>query len=683
MDNSTSFFPLSTRLLDFSLTCQDQILSLNYFGLADHSGQIALPSSELFKVTIDHQHYSAANLAFTGGSFIQSEEGVTHFVASFDGPGFKVEQNIVDYPDSALLEIWPVVHNASQKEIHITRVDSFSIDLCPTEYDLLSFDSDWGKEFEPNFRRLSSQTSIETRFGHSSKGAHPWFALSRQEMVISGSVGWSGNWICRFEPLEGGAWRASGGLNDWNFTKGLVPGASAEFPHCMLAFGGDLNAVSRQFAEIGRKYWYPHSPLSDSLPLEWNHWWGYTDADIDEKTFLANVDAAAKLGIEVCTLDAGWFGSDQPGTSWFDLRGDWDVVNRQRFPSGIRFLSDYVHAKGLRFGLWCEIEGLGKNARLNLDHPEFAATRDGQPLGYVCLGSPAARRWAYETLHRLILEYACDWVKLDFNVDPLAGCSRTDHGHGSGDGLFEHVLGYYVLLDRLRSDFPQVVFEACSSGGLRIDLGLARHTHLTFLSDQDWPVHSLQVFWGASTLLAPDVCLHWSFSDWHAADRPATQNFNPHDPSLTPPRLDYYTRIAMLGACGLSQKLPNLPAWMSARLADLIWIYRQQVRRFVSQGVLTRLTSQPQRDGSGARWCAFQYSLPEEDQHLLFVFRLPGAQPHEFIRLTGLDPERKYTIDGFEGESAQIYSGSALVEDGLQFDSLLEEESCLLRVHSS
>jgi len=405
--------------------------------------------------------------------------------------------------------------------------------------------------------------------------------------------------------------------------------------------------------------------------------------DIDEKTFLANVDASSALEIELIMLDAGWFGSDQPGTSWFDQRGDWDLVNRQRFPSGIRFLSDYVHAKGLRFGLWCEIEGLGKNARLNLDHPEYAATRDGLPLGYVCLGSPAARQWAYDTLRRLIVEYACDWVKLDFNVDPLAGCSRTDHGHGSGDGLYDHVMGYYALLDRMRSDFPEVVFEACSSGGLRIDLGLARHTHLTFLSDQDWPVHSLQVLWGASTLLAPEVCLHWSFSDWSAADRPASQNFNPHDPNLTLHQLDYYTRIAMLGTFGLSQKLPKLPAWVSARLADLIQIYRQHVRRFVSQGVFTRLTSQPHRDGSGARWCAFQYSLPAEDQHLLFVFRLQGAQPHEFIRMAGLHPERIYAIDGFERESLQPCSGRALIEDGLLFDSLLEEESCLLRVNKS
>jgi len=262
-------FILSSKFLELRLGSKDCLL-VN-FTFAENTGPIALPGSELFRITINNQPYSAADLLFAGGSFLPTANGVSHFAAFFDGPGFRVVQNFIIYPDSILLETWPVVHNTGSSEIHITRVDSYSFDLSRAEYGLLSFVSDWGKEFEPNFHPLSSQTSIETRFGHSSKGAHPWFALSRQGMVISGSVAWSGNWICRFEPLAGGAWRACGGLNDWNFAKDLHPGAAAEFPHCTLAFGGDLNAVSRQFAEIGRKYWYPHTSLSDSLPVEWNH----------------------------------------------------------------------------------------------------------------------------------------------------------------------------------------------------------------------------------------------------------------------------------------------------------------------------------------------------------------------------------------------------------------------------
>ena len=116
----------------------------------------------------------------------------------------------------------------------------------------------------------------------------------------------------------------------------------------------------------------------------------------------------------------------------------------------------------MKFGLWCEIEGLGSQAQLAIDQPQFPALRDGAPLGYVCFGNPAAQAWAYQTLSRLITEYDCNWLKLDFNVDPGNGCNRTDHGHGDGDGLYRHVSGYYQVLDRVRAAFPDDILENCS-----------------------------------------------------------------------------------------------------------------------------------------------------------------------------------------------------------------------------
>ena len=312
--------------------------------------------------------------------------------------------------------------------------------------------------------------------------------------------------------------------------------------------------LSQQYARVGRAHWYPRNRLSSRLPVEWNHWWPYRDYEIDEATFKKNVIAAVGQGMEICTLDAGWFGPSDPKTDWYEYRGDWHLVNERRFPSGVRHLSDFTHEHGMSFGLWCEIEGLGIKAQLALDHPEYVATRDEKRLGYVCFGNPGVQEWAYQTLCRLIHDYNADWIKLDFNLDPGAGCNRVDHGHGSGDGLYEHYMGYYRTLDRVRRTFPEVVLENCSSGGLRIDLGILRHTDMTFLSDPDWPVHDLQIFWGASQMIAPDTCLHWSFCDWLGDNQPPQQNFNPRDPNLTRHQLDYYTRISMLGSVWLFAK---------------------------------------------------------------------------------------------------------------------------------
>lgn len=182
-------------------------------------------------------------------------------------------------------------------------------------------------------------------------------------------------------------------------------------------------------------------------------------------------------------------------------------------------------------------------------------------------------------------------------------------------------------------------------------------------------------------MLAPDRLLHWSFSDWRSPTPPPQQNFDPHDPGLTRKRFDYYARISMLGVYGYSQKLPDLPAWLSVRIAEHNALYKTQVRRFVREGDLYRLTGQPLRSGGGEGWAAFQYSLPDCSEHLLFVFRLPGSVRERSICMQDLQPERIYTLEGLEGETRQQLTGRALMDGNLVFSDLEEEESALLRVY--
>lgn len=672
---------LSTAALDLVLERAGNHLTLARCASGGHAWLADNAEGALFAVTIDSQRQTSRTLDLAGIDIDYATAGVQHLIAHFAGAGFTVEHHLKVYAETALTEAWQVVRCTGAAPIRVTRIDSFTLDIPAAAYELLYFTSDWGSEFEPVRAPLADAIQLETRLGRSSKGQHPYFALTQAgASVLAGAVAWSGNWTFRFEPLPGGSYRLSGGLHDWEFSKDLAPGAALESPPVVLAIGRDLNAASQQYARVGRRYWYPRNALSALAPVEWNHWWSYEDDHINEAVFLENTNIAAGRGVEICMLDAGWFGPSDAGSFWYDYRGDWDMVNTQRFPNGMRPLADNAHAQGMKFGMWCEIEALGVRARLAETHPELVARRDGERLGYVCFGNPQTQEWAYQTLARLIRENDLDWIKLDFNLDPGAGCNRTDHGHGAGDGLYEHYMGYYRVLERVRADFPHVVLENCSSGGLRIDLGIMRHLDMTFLSDPDWPVHNLQLFWGVTTLLAPDSCLHWGFCEWIGKGRPDYQNFNPRDPQLTPHQFDYYTRTSMLNVYGFSQKLPELPAWVTARLDHHTQVYKTHVRRFVKTADMYRLTDQPRRDGSGDRWAAFQYSLPDQSEHLLFVFRLPGAEPARTIRLQNLQPERLYRVVGFEGEDMGALSGSALMQTGLTFDTLPEEGSALLRV---
>lgn len=676
-------YDLSTPALTLAVEAGAGGLAARY-GLPDMPW--ALTDSPLFRVVVDGREITGGTpgLALIEAVDRETQPGRRELTLRLRHAAAEVaiDYHLVSYAGTALIESWVGVENIGATECRITRVDSAALDLPADSYELESFTGSWGLEFAPHRTPLTEATILESKSGRSSKGYHPWFAVRRAgQAILAGAVAWSGNWVVRLAPRADGGIALSGGLHDWEFAVRLAPGARIAAPPVALALapGDDLNAVSAQYASVGRRFWYPRAPLADALPVEWNHWWSYEDRAIDEETFRANIDVAARLGMEVCALDAGWFGPTDAGTHWYDYRGDWDLVNEVRFPSGIRALSDYTHAQGMAFGLWCEIEGLGKHARLAETHPELVALRDDERLGYVCLGSDAGRAWAFATLDRLIGEYNCDWIKLDFNLDPEAGCNRTDHGHGAGDGLYAHYQGYYDLLERIRARYPHVVLENCSSGGLRIDLGIARQTHMAFLSDPDWPEHSLQLFWGATTMLAPEACLHWGYCEWAFAEH-RYQKFDPRDPALTRHQIDYYTRISMLRRFGFSQKLPELPSWVAQRYAEHIDVYKAHVRRIMPHADLVRLSDQPERFGLGDRWAAFQYRMPGDNEHLVAVFRLPGGEGQRIFQLRGIDPQATYTVEWLADARTEQIAGAQLASAGVSFADLPEEGSALLRL---
>ncbi len=345
-----------------------------------------------------------------------------HVVRTVAGDSLAVDWHLVTYAGTTVVEMWPVVRNGGTRPVSVERLDSLVIDLPPNNYGLRSFSCAGScTEFAPARRQLSGPHRLESLSGRSSHGDHPWFGVQAADgRHLIGMVAWSGNWVMRFDPVDSRGYRISGGLHDQGFRKDLQPGEELVGPRVVLALGqDDLFATAATVADIGRAHWYP--PVdADFPPTEWNHWWPYVD-HLDEATFRANVDAAADLGLELCTLDAGWYGPTDPAAPWYDYRGDWDTVNTHRFPSGIRALADHVHQRGMKFGLWCEIEGLGVKARLTNERPDLPAIRSGDHLGYVCFANPAGQAWATETLDRLITAYACELGQARLQRRPWPG----------------------------------------------------------------------------------------------------------------------------------------------------------------------------------------------------------------------------------------------------------------------
>ena len=89
--------------------------------------------------------------------------------------------------------------------------------------------------------------------------------------------------------------------------------------------------------------------------------------DFTEEKLTPIVDEAQRLGIEMFVLDDGWFGHRDDDNSSL---GDW-YVDQKKFPKGLKHFADYVHDKGLKFGLWFEPEMISIDSDLYREHPDY------------------------------------------------------------------------------------------------------------------------------------------------------------------------------------------------------------------------------------------------------------------------------------------------------------------------
>ncbi|MFJ1864231.1 ricin-type beta-trefoil lectin domain protein [Streptomyces sp. NPDC088097] len=91
------------------------------------------------------------------------------------------------------------------------------------------------------------------------------------------------------------------------------------------------------------------TPLALTPPMGWNNWAHYM-CDIDEAKVVANAEALASSGLaakgyDTVTVDDCWMLKER------DAGGSL-VVDTERFPHGMAWLGEHLHAKGLKFGIY-------------------------------------------------------------------------------------------------------------------------------------------------------------------------------------------------------------------------------------------------------------------------------------------------------------------------------------------
>jgi alpha-galactosidase len=92
-----------------------------------------------------------------------------------------------------------------------------------------------------------------------------------------------------------------------------------------------------------------YKAITKTPPMGWMSWFPFIDK-IDEKKIMEVADAMVKSGLrdagyKLVQLDDGWMAAER------DAEGR-QYADKTRFPHGMKYLADYVHASGLKIGIY-------------------------------------------------------------------------------------------------------------------------------------------------------------------------------------------------------------------------------------------------------------------------------------------------------------------------------------------
>ena len=150
---------------------------------------------------------------------------------------------------------------------------------------------------------------------------------------------------------------------------------------------------------------------------------------LTEASLLRQVDAlAAKLkpyGYQYVNIDAGWSRDFDWNTLHFDGNAR-EVAAPARFPHGMQYVADYIHAKGLKAGIYLAV-GLDKTAYAggtvpihgapgcttgDIVYPDLRTTNGWDSSYKIDFGDPCAAKYI-DSQAALIAEWGFDFLKLD------------------------------------------------------------------------------------------------------------------------------------------------------------------------------------------------------------------------------------------------------------------------------
>lgn len=556
-----------------------------------------------------------------------------------------------------LIERYITIKNNSKHVIEIEKIHSGQFHIPYEDLTFSNVHGHWGAEQQQFKQKVNyGKIVIENRRGISTHNHNPYFILDKDATETTGEVFFgalklSGNFSGVIEQTQYGETLVQLGINSHDFLLKLKDGEEFTSPAIIAGYSNSgFETMTHNLHNFAKD-----NILRNGLrPVLYNSWEATEfKVSCDEQIKLAK--KAKEIGAELFVVDDGWFG-ERHGID--NGLGDW-YVNEDKFPEGLNPLINEVKAMDMMFGIWVEPEMVNPLSKLYKENPEwiyhFNSRKSDTSRGQYVLDitKKEVKEFIYNMLDNLLTTYDIDYIKWDANR-PM---SQTNV---EKDVWYKHIAAVYDIVRNLKIKHPNVLFEACASGGGRIDYGILGIFDDFWTSDNTDAYDRLFIQENYSYIYPIKAMRAW------VTDCP---NFLSR--RIIPMKFRYHS--AMMGTLGIGCNILKFSEEEIELSKKLIEEYKE-IRHIVQEGDFYRL-----ENTSKNKYKLYQYINGEEG--LVFAFLPQSELGHRGvnIRLRALEKESNYLVK--VDEKAIVKSGGYLMNHGLELKLYGDYDSTIIKIN--
>lgn len=476
---------------------------------------------------------TSLRMRLTGQKVTQTAEGkeVITYLVDRDG-GVEAEHHLRQRKGQNALECWNTVRNVSGKAKTLEYLPSFSLSYLtpfdnendPDKIIMHRFRNYWSGECNKESLPVSHFAMEDSwsyfgyrmeRFGQvgtmPARGFIPFVAMedTNNSVVWAAMIDAPASWQIEAGHRTCGL-HMSGGLADFNFghwRKTLENGESFSTHSAFITAvkGGLLDACHTITEYEWSRVDCPE--CEENLPIIYNEFL-YSNGNPTMEGIKEQFPFCKECGIDYFVVDDGWFTDPQKKNNYL---GDW-IVDKERFPNGLREFSDYASENGMRSGIWYEFENVTDGAEIS-QRPELMHTRDGmlirhQDRLFLDFRKQEVTDYLAQRVIGELKASKIGYLKIDYNENIGLG---VDGAESLGEGLRQHADKVVDFYRRIKSECPELVIEICSSGGMRHEPLFASLGSMVSFSDLHFNPEGAVVACNLHYIFHPRQLNVWSF----------------------------------------------------------------------------------------------------------------------------------------------------------------------------